>query len=242
MTRSIGSQAPAVDPLHLLIIGAGAGVGGAVARRFVRGGYRVTLLARNADRLAALATDAAGAAGAAGATGATGAAGAAAAIDTVAADAGDPDGLRATLTSLYARSGAPGVLVYNAAVLAPDSLLDSDVAHLQHAYNVDVIGAVVAAQVAAPRLRAARAGTILFTSGDPAPALATLSLGKAALRSAATILCADLADDGIRVASITIAGTVAPGTPSSPDRIADRYWTIVHTDGDWHSEFRIDGT
>ena len=64
MTRSIGSQAPAVDPLHLLIIGAGAGVGGAVARRFVRGGYRVTLLARNADRLAALATDAAGAAGA----------------------------------------------------------------------------------------------------------------------------------------------------------------------------------
>ena len=230
MTRSIGSQAPAVDPLHLLIIGAGAGVGGAVARRFVRGGYRVTLLARNADRLAALATDAAGA------TGAT------AAIDTVAADAGDPDGLRATLTSLYARSGAPGVLVYNAAALAPDSLLDSDVAHLQHAYNVDVIGAVVAAQVAAPRLRAARAGTILFTSGDPAPALATLSLGKAALRSAATILCADLADDGIRVASITIAGTVAPGTPFSPDRIADRYWTIVHTDGDWHSEFRIDGT
>ena len=233
MTRSIGSQAPAVDPLHLLIIGAGAGVGGAVARRFVRGGYRVTLLARNADRLAALATDAAGAAGATGAT---------AAIDTVAADAGDPDGLRATLTSLYARSGAPGVLVYNAAALAPDSLLDSDVAHLQHAYNVDVIGAVVAAQVAAPRLRAARAGTILFTSGDPAPALATLSLGKAALRSAATILCADLADDGIRVASITIAGTVAPGTPFSPDRIADRYWTIVHTDGDWHSEFRIDGT
>jgi short-subunit dehydrogenase len=227
MTRSVGPQTPAVDPLHLLIIGAGPGVGGAVARRFVRGGYRVTLLARNADRLAALVSDAAGAT---------------AAIDTVAADAGDPDGLRATLTSLYARGGAPGVLVYNAAALAPDSLLDSDVAHLQHAYNVDVIGAVVAAQVAAPRLRAAGAGTILFTSGDPAPTLATLSLGKAALRSAATILCADLADDGIRVASITIAGTVAPGTLFSPDRIADRYWTIVHTDGDWHSEFRIDGT
>ena len=227
MTRSIGPEAPAVDPLHLLIIGAGPGVGGAVARRFVRGGYRVTLLARSADRLAELASDAAGTT---------------AAVDTVTADAGDPDGLRATLISLYDRSGAPGVLVYNAALLAPDSLLGSDVAHLQQAYNVDVVGAVVAAQVAAPPLRAAGAGTILFTGGDPAPTLATLSLGKAALRSAATILCADLADDGIRVASITIAGAVAPGTPFSPDRIADRYWTIVHTDDEWHSEFRVDGT
>ncbi len=227
MTRSIGPQALAVDPLHLLLVGAGPGVGGAVARRFVRGGYRVTLLARSADRLAELARHAAGTT---------------AAVDTVAADAGDPDGLRATLTSLYARSGAPGILVYNAALLAPDSLLDSDVAHLQHAYDVDVIGAVVAAQVAAPPMRAAGAGTILFTGGDPGRTLATLSLGKAALRSAATILCADLADDGVRVASITIAGAVAAGTPFSPDRIAERYWTIVHSDGDWHGEFRVDGT
>jgi short-subunit dehydrogenase len=231
MTSSIGLQARAVDPHHLLIIGAGPGVGSAVARRFGRGGYRVTLLARSPDRLAELASDLAGAA---------------APVDTVAADAGDPDGLRTILTSLYARSSAPGVLVYNAALLTPDSLLDTDVAHLQHAYNVDVIGAVVAAQVAAAPMRAAGAGTILFTSGDPAhrpvPTLATLSLGKAALRSAATILCADLADDGIRVASITIAGAVAAGTPFSPDRIAERYWTIVHSDGDWHSDFRIDET
>lgn len=234
MTSSMRSRAAAVDPRHLLIIGAGPGVGGAVARRFARGGYRVTLLARSTNRLAELATDTAGTAGTA------------AAIDTVAADAGDPDGLRATLTSLYARDGAPGVLVYNAALLTPDSLLDSDAAHLQRAYNVDVVGAVVAVQVAAPPMRAAGAGTILFTSGDPAhrpvPTLATLSLGKAALRSAATMLCADLAADGIRVASITIAGAVAAGTPFSPDRIAERYWTIVRSDGDWHSEFRVDGT
>ena len=233
MTRSTGPHAPAVDPLHLLVIGAGPGLGGAVARRFVRGGYRVTLLARSADRLAELASDAAGPATAVDPVDP---------VDTVAADAGNPDGLRATLTSLYARSGAPGVLVYNAALLAPDSLLDSDAAHLQRAYDVDVVGAVVATQVAAPPMRAAGAGTILFTGGEPARALATLSLGKAALRSAASILCADLADDGIRVASITIAGAVAPGTPFSPDRIADRYWTIVHADGDWHSEFRVDGT
>jgi hypothetical protein len=38
------------------------------------------------------------------------------------------------------------------------------------------------------------------------------------------MLGADLAADGIRVASITIAGQIRPGTPFSPDQIAERYW------------------
>ena len=97
----------------------------------------------------------------------------------------DPEGLRATLTSLYASTGAPGALVYNASLLAPDSLLSSDVAHLHQAYDVDVVGAIVATQVAAPAMRAAGGGTILFTGGGwadhPGPAWGTVSLGEAAL-------------------------------------------------------------
>jgi NADP-dependent 3-hydroxy acid dehydrogenase YdfG len=99
------------------------------------------------------------------------------------------------------------VLGYNASMLAPDSLLSSDVAHLHQAYDVDVVGAIVATQVAAPAMRAAGGGTILFTGGGwadhPGPAWGTVSLGKAALRPAATMLGAGLAGDGIRVASIT---------------------------------------
>ena len=164
----------------------------------------------------------------------------------MAADASDPEGLRATLTSLYAGTGAPGVLVYNASMLTPDSLLSSDVAHLHQAYDVDVVGAIVATQVAAPAMRAAGGGTILFTGGGwadhPGPTWGTVSLGKAALRPAATMLGADLAGDGIRVASITIAGQIRPGTPFSPDRIAEKYWSVVQSDGTWQSEFRFDGT
>ena len=123
----------------------------------------------------------------------------------MAADASDPEGLRAALTSLYAGTGAPEVLVYNASMLTPDSLLSSDIARLYQAYDVDVVGAIVATQVAAPAMRAAGGGTILFTGGGwadhPRPALATVSLGKAALRPAATMLGAGLAGDGIRVAS-----------------------------------------
>lgn len=230
MTNPARPDGPAADPRHLLVIGAGPGLGGALAHRFAQGGYRLTLLARHTDGLAKLASDLAD----------TGAAAA------VAADAGDPAGLRAALTSLYARPGAPGVLVYNASMLAPDSLLSSDVARLHQAYDVDVVGAIVATQVAAPAMRAAGGGTILFTGGGwadhPGPAWGTVSLGKAALRSAATMLGADLAGDGIRVASITIAGQIRPGTPFSPDQIAEKYWSVVQSEGTWQSEFRFDGT
>ncbi len=127
-------------------------------------------------------------------------------IDTMAADASDPEGLRARMTELYKEQGAPGLIIYNAAMGAPDKLLTSSVEHLQTAYSVDVIGAIVVTQVAAPAMRAAGSGTIIVTGGGfadhPIPALATLSLGKAALRSAATMLGADLEPDGIRVGDI----------------------------------------
>jgi short-subunit dehydrogenase len=172
-------------------------------------------------------------------------AGTGATIDTIAADAGDPAGLGARMSELYAGPGAPGVIVYNAVLGAPDRLLTSTAAHLQAAYAVDVIGAVVVAQAAAPALRAAGFGTMLVTGGGfadhPIPALATVSLGKAALRSAATMLGADLAPDGIRVATLTIAGQIAAGTPFDPERIAERYWQVVHTDGPWQAEFRYTG-
>jgi short-subunit dehydrogenase len=117
-------------------------------------------------------------------------------INTIEADASAPEDFGARMTDLYRRDGAPGVVIYNAVMGAPDRLLSSTVAHLQEAYAVDVIGAIVVAQSAAPAMRAAGFGTIIVTGGGfadhPIPALATVSLGKAALRSAATMLGVDL--------------------------------------------------
>jgi short-subunit dehydrogenase len=226
----VGDGGGSVDDRHLLLIGAGPGLGEAIARRFAEGGYRVTLAARGTDGLGQLAGRLAD-------TGAT--------VDTMSVDASDPEGLRARLTALYRGDGAPGLVVYNAVMGAPDQLLSSSVAHLQAAYAVDVIGAVVLAQAAAPAMQAAGAGTIIVTGGGfadhPIPALATVSLGKAALRSAATMLAADLEPDGIRVATLTIAGQIVAGTAFDPERIAERYWEIVHTDGPWPAEFRFTG-
>jgi NAD(P)-dependent dehydrogenase (short-subunit alcohol dehydrogenase family) len=219
-----------VDPRHLLLIGAGPGVGAGVVRRFGREGFRSTLISRGgtleqlAQELRRGGLE----------------------IEAVGADIEDLDGYRATLEGIFRAQGAPGVVVYNAASPDPGAILDTTVERLRTAYDVDVLGAVVAAQVAAPVLRAAGAGTLLFTSGGfadhPVPALASLSIGKAALRSAATLIAAGVREDGIHGATVTIAGQVVPGTAFDPDNISELFWT-AHTDPPdaWQTEYRFTG-
>src|ERR1700735_3494438 len=224
------ARAGPIDSGHLLLVGAGPGLGLAIAHRFAAGGYRVTLVARSADRLGELAQSLDD-------TGAE--------INTVEADASSPEDLRARMAALYRDEGAPGVVIYNAVLGAPDRLLSSTAAHLQEAYAVDVIGAIVVAQEAAPAMKAAGSGTIIVTGGGfadhPIPALATVSLGKAALRSAATMLGADLGPDGIRVATLTIAGQIIAGSAFDPENIAERFWDVVHSGRPWQAEFRFTG-
>jgi NAD(P)-dependent dehydrogenase (short-subunit alcohol dehydrogenase family) len=219
-----------VDPRHLLLIGAGPGVGAGVVRRFGREGFRSTLMSRGGTlEQLALEFRSDGLE-----------------IEAVRADIEDLDGYRATLEGIFRAPGAPGVTVYNAALPDPGEILDTTLARLRTAYAVDVLGAVVAAQVAAPVLRAAGTGTLLFTSGGfadyPVPALASLSIGKAALRSAATLIAAGVREDGIHAATITIAGSVGPGTAFDPDNIAELFWT-AHTDPTdaWQTEYRFTG-
>jgi NAD(P)-dependent dehydrogenase (short-subunit alcohol dehydrogenase family) len=220
-----------VDPRHLLLIGAGPGVGAAIARRFGREGFRATLISRSEGLEAT----------------AAGLRDEGIDVSPVVSDVADLDGYGATLRTLYEAADAPGVLVYNASMLVPDGILTSTVEHLREANDIDVIGAIVAAQTAAPVLRAAGSGTILFTGGgfadNPLPPFATISIGKAALRAAATLVAAEVGGDGVHAASVTIVGQVAPGTAFDPNNIAELFWT-AHSDGadDWLVEYRFEPT
>jgi NADP-dependent 3-hydroxy acid dehydrogenase YdfG len=51
----VGDSGASIDDRHLLLVGAGPGLGLAIARRFGVGGYAVTLVARNAEGLDELA-------------------------------------------------------------------------------------------------------------------------------------------------------------------------------------------
>jgi NAD(P)-dependent dehydrogenase (short-subunit alcohol dehydrogenase family) len=219
------------DPRRLMLVGTGPGLGAAIARRFAREGYRLTLVARSEEAIARIAQQ-------------LRAAGIDAAV--VQADAGDPESLRAALSPLFAAPGAPGVVIYNAALATADDLLTVSPQQLADAYAVDVIGGVLTAQLAVPAMRAAGGGTLLFTGGGFAdalpPTLATLSLGKVALRAVATMLARQLRDDDIHAGSLTILGQIAAGTPFDPDAIAEAYWAICNEQPDaWREEYRFEG-
>jgi NADP-dependent 3-hydroxy acid dehydrogenase YdfG len=149
------------------------------------------------------------------------------------------------LETVYRAENVPGVIVYNASMMATDDILTSTVEHLRTGYDIDVLGGVVAAQVVAPALREADRGTILFTGGgfadNPVPVLASLSIGKAGLRSAATLIGEGVGDDNVHAAASRLSAK------SNRERISTRttsrrYWT-AHDDvkDQWQSEYHFEG-
>jgi hypothetical protein len=74
------------------------------------------------------------------------------------------------------------------------------------------------------------------------PGYVSLSLGKAAVRALVELLDEQYAPAGVHVATVTVAGTVAPGTPFDPDLIAEHHWRL-HTQPlvAWEREVVHDG-
>ena len=72
--------------------------------------------------------------------------------------------------------------------------------------------------------------------------MARLSLGKQALRLAATLIADDMASDGVHAASITIGGQSLPRHCVRANNIAELFWT-AHTAGkdSWQTEYRFEG-
>ena len=215
----------------IFIVGMGPGVSAAVAQRFAREGYAVGAVARNADKLDRQLEPLRDAG---------------VRVASATADAGNVASLRASLAALRAELGDASVLVYNAAGLTYGPLADLSAEQFAADLAVSVVGAFTAAQEVLPAMRAQRSGTILLTGGgfafEPMPALASLGVGKAAIRNLAFSLHADLKDSGIHAATVTICGMVAPGTPFDPDRIAEAYWAL-HTQpaGSFERELQFRG-
>jgi NAD(P)-dependent dehydrogenase (short-subunit alcohol dehydrogenase family) len=195
-----------------VIVGAGPGIGLAVARRFAQGGFRVALVCRPTDPLEAFQTALDGPALALGAD---------------LAVAGELD---RALAAIQAWGGAPDVRVPPASAGAPGPAAELDPAGLAQAFRVSVGAALGAAQWALPAMRRAGRGTLLFTGGGlalgPKPGLAAAALGKAALRSLALSLAQELAPEGIHAATVTICGFVQPDTPLAPELVAQTFWEL----------------
>ena len=114
--------------------------------------------------------------------------------------------------------------------------------------NLCITGALACAQAVYPHMRAGGRGTLLFTGGRLAlhpeygAGVSSLTAGKAGLRAFVFALAKELAPEGLHVATVTIAGTVKPGTAFDPDRIAEQYWALhAEPANGWSVERVFDG-
>ncbi len=109
---------------------------------------------------------------------------------------------------------------------------------------MNVVGAITAAAHLLPRMVEAGKGTYVITGGmpTPVPEVASLSLGKAGVRALTELLDKQFGSSGVHVATVTVGGTVAPGTAFDPDDIAEHYWRLdQQPPGSWEREVVYDG-
>lgn len=189
-----------------LIVGAGPGLGAALARGFAAEGLRVGLAARDAGKLEGLAAE-------------TGAA--LHACD--AADAGAVEALFARLEP--ALGGAPDVVVYNAGMRLRGSVADLDPEAVARAVAVTALGGFHVAQAAARRMLPHRHGAILFTGASASlkgfAGSAPFAMGKFALRGLAQSLARELGPQGIHVAHIVVDGAIRSAARPDPEATPD---------------------
>jgi NADP-dependent 3-hydroxy acid dehydrogenase YdfG len=194
------------------IVGAGPGIGAAIARRFAREQLAVGLISRSQSTLDGVLATLPSSASAAAFT----------------ADVTDEVALREALDRVRRDLGPISVLVYNAGLIRHDRPGELSTGEHEQAWAVNVVGAITAAAHVGAQMVEVGSGTIIFTGGmpDPMPDLVSLSLGKAGIRALADLLDKAYGPAGVHVATVTIAGAITPGTVLDPDEIADHYWRL----------------
>ncbi|MFF2200899.1 SDR family NAD(P)-dependent oxidoreductase [Streptomyces sp. NPDC058145] len=202
----------------IAIVGAGPGLGAAVARRFGREGYDVALIARDPRRLDDLVRELA--------------------ADKVtargfAADVRRPEELAAALKDAGSALGTVEVLQYSPVphrdFMRP--VLETRHRDLLGPIEFSVYGPVAAVQQVLPGMRELGRGTILFVNGGtaavPHPERAGTSIAFAAESAYGHLLHDRLADEGIHVAQLIIPGSITPGHGrKDPAVLADTLWAM----------------
>lgn len=212
----------------LAIFGYGPGISHAVARRFAREGFKVALVARNAEKLAA-------------------------GVETLRAadvqakafptDMSDPLAIEPLITRMRTELGAIAAIHWNAPAGGAGDLIADDPLALRAAFDVSVTSLVAAVQSALGDLREAH-GSVLVTNGavalvDPKLDDAAVEHGfmggaiaKTAQHKTVGLLARKLRPEGVFVGEVVVAGIVK-GTGYdtgngllTSDEVAERFWKL----------------
>ena len=201
----------------IFVLGAGNGCGNRVAEKFGKNDFRVVLMARNPEHLAAYEAEFKDKG---------------IEVYTKVADASKPYSVIRAFDELKAQFGTPDVLFYNVGITGLDSEIkgEKDVDLLMDRYMVDVAGAYHAIQQVLGKEFSEKKGTILVTGGGlalyPMYDYLPLSMDKAALRAMCLALHEELKKQDVFLGTVTVTGVIAPGQPCDPAVLAEDFWKL----------------
>ena len=214
----------------VLVVGAGPGVSGALARRFATEGYDVALIGLLPEQLEPLAAELTGLAG----------------LDVRAvwreADVTDPGALTTAVRELASELGHVDVLHFNPSAFRQRTPLTLTVPELLDDVALGVGALLTSVQAARPSMGAG--GRITATGSvaadKPWHEAASLGVQKAALRNLVRSLDRTVRTDGIRAASVTVDGVLEredESSPFHPNQVAEALYTAaVRAEEEWTDE------
>jgi len=218
-------------PRAALIVGAGDATGGAIAKRFARGGLVACATRRSADKLQPL-------------------------IDEIVAAGGRAHGFASDarkeeevvqLVEQIERDVAPiDVMVFNIGANVPCSILEESARKYFKIWEMACLGGFLVGREVAKRMVARGHGTIIFTGATASlrgsANFAAFAGAKHALRALAQSMARELAPKGIHVAHVIVDGAIdtefiRENFPEryamkeqdgilNPDHIAENYWHL----------------
>lgn len=224
-------ESPAARPPVAVIVGAGDATGGAIARRFARGGHTVCAVRRSLDKLQPLLEAIRGEGGQAHGFG---------------VDARKEEEVVALFDDIEQRLGAIDVLVFNIGANVPSSILEQSAGKYFKIWEMACFAGFLSGREAARRMVPRGRGSILFTGATASmrgsAGFAAFAGAKAALRALAQSMARELGPQGIHVAHVVVDGGIdtafirenfperyalkAQDGILNPDHIAENYWML----------------
>ena len=206
----------------VVVVGAGPGVSGSVARLFAGKGYDVGLVGVQEPALAELREAIPDAD-----------------VRTVVADLTDSEAAGLAIRNLGDHFRRIDVLHFNPSAFREKDPLELSVAELLQDVALGVGALLTTVQAARPYLSAGGRVTVTgsMAADEPWHRAASLGVQKAGVRNLVHSLDATLEPEGIRAVSVTVRGTLAKEGPFTPDRVAEAIHAAAFQDEDaWRSE------
>lgn len=207
----------------IFVVGAGKGLGNAVARRFAADDFRVVLMCRSAEHLADYQKEMEDEG---------------IEVYTQVVDAAGQAALAASMDQAVQAYGVPDVLFYNVGITAADSQLadgmTADV--MEQRYKVDVLGAYTCIRQILGDEFSKKQGTVLITGGGlamyPSAEYLPLSMDKAALRAMVLALAPVLEKQNVFIGSVQVCNTIGGSEKYMPEKIAEQFWKLYQDRAD----------